>query len=106
MKINQAKIKDLLTAGVVITGGSSLLPGMVEVAEDVLGLPVRRGVPQGVGGLMDVVKSPIYATAVGLKEDINFCITHTNKIHGITLRIKVEYGCNVQLDKCHSKLCC
>jgi cell division protein FtsA len=55
-----------LTSGVVITGGSTLLPGMVELAEELMGVPVRRGVPRGIGGLVDVVKSPIYATGVGL----------------------------------------
>jgi len=39
---------------------------MCELAEDILGLPVRRGEPGGIGGLVDVVKSPIYATGVGL----------------------------------------
>ena len=45
-------------AGVVITGGTTLLDGMPELAEQVLGLPVRRGMPTGVGGLIDVVRSP------------------------------------------------
>jgi cell division protein FtsA len=58
--------EDLLASGVVITGGATMLPGMAEVAEDILGLPVRVGVPQGVGGLVDVVRSPVYATGVGL----------------------------------------
>ncbi len=57
---------ELLASGVVITGGSTLLDGMPEMAELVLGLPVRRGAPQGVGGLVDVVKSPAFATGVGL----------------------------------------
>jgi cell division protein FtsA len=57
---------ELLASGVVITGGSTLLDGMPEMAEHVLGLPVRRGAPQGVGGLVDVVKSPSFATGVGL----------------------------------------
>lgn len=65
-ELQKVRITELLTSGVVITGGTALLPGMVEIAEEVLGLPVRLGVPRGVGGLMDVVKSPIYATAVGL----------------------------------------
>ena len=43
-----------------------ILDGMPELAEQVLGLPVRRGAPRGVGGLVDVVKSPMYATGVGL----------------------------------------
>jgi cell division protein FtsA len=42
------------------------MDGMVEVAERVLGLPVRRGVPVNVGGLVDIINSPIYSTGVGL----------------------------------------
>lgn len=57
---------DMLAAGVVITGGTTLLDGMPELAEQVLGLPVRRGAPVGVGGLIDVVRSPMYSTGVGL----------------------------------------
>ncbi|MBI2373553.1 MAG: cell division protein FtsA [Deltaproteobacteria bacterium] len=58
--------EDLLASGVVLTGGTSLLAGISNVAEDVLGLPVRLGAPRGVGGLIDVVNSPIYSTGVGL----------------------------------------
>jgi len=65
-ELARTRLLDFLTSGIVITGGSSLLPGIMEIAEDVLGMPARLGVPRGVGGLMDVVKSPIYATAVGL----------------------------------------
>jgi cell division protein FtsA len=57
---------DMLAAGVVITGGTTLLDGMPELGEQVLGLPVRRASPVGVGGLIDVVRSPAYSTAVGL----------------------------------------
>ena len=57
---------DMLASGVVLTGGSTLLDGMPELGEQLLGLPVRRGAPLGVGGLSDVAKSPCYATAVGL----------------------------------------
>ncbi len=65
-EIQRSGYADLIPSGVVITGGSTLLHGMTELAEEVLGLPVRRGYPQGVGGLVDVVKSPMYATGVGL----------------------------------------
>jgi cell division protein FtsA len=58
--------EDLLASGAVITGGSTQLPGMAELAEDILGIPVRLGVPKGVGGLADVVKSPSFSTGVGL----------------------------------------
>ena len=56
----------VIASGIVLTGGSSILPGMPELAEQIFNLPVRRGVPQGIGGLVDVVNSPIYATGVGL----------------------------------------
>jgi len=65
-EIQKAGQEDLLASGVVLTGGSTQLQGMPELAEEVLGLPVRRGVPRNVGGLTDVVKSPAHATAVGL----------------------------------------
>ena len=65
-EIHRTGYEDLLASGVVITGGSTLLPGMAELAEDIIGLPVRCGIPTGIAGLVDVVKSPIYATGVGL----------------------------------------
>lgn len=65
-EIEKTGYEDLLASGVVITGGSTLLPGTAELAEEVIGLPVRGGVPRGVGGLVDVVRSPMFATGVGL----------------------------------------
>ncbi|MGH7416612.1 MAG: cell division protein FtsA, partial [Candidatus Rokuibacteriota bacterium] len=58
--------QDAATAGVVVTGGTSIMEGVPELAEAVFDLPVRRGLPETVGGLADVVKSPIYSTGVGL----------------------------------------
>ena len=55
-----------LNSGIVLTGGTALLEGLEEVAEEVFDLPVRRGDPAGVGGLVDRVSTPDYATAVGL----------------------------------------
>ncbi len=57
---------DALSSGVVITGGATLLEGMPELAEFIFEMPVKRGLPQNIGGLRDVVNSPKYATAVGL----------------------------------------
>mgnify|MGYP003348426338 CR=1 FL=1 len=65
-ELQKCGYEDLLASGVVITGGSTLLEGMPELAEEVLGLPTRRGMPRNIGGLVDVVKSPMYATGVGL----------------------------------------
>jgi cell division protein FtsA len=58
--------QDAATAGVVVTGGTSIMEGVPELAEGIFDQPVRRGVPIGVGGMADVVESPIYATGVGL----------------------------------------
>jgi cell division protein FtsA len=65
-EIIRSGYQDFIASGVVITGGTSILPGMPEIAEQIFNLPVRRGVPQGIGGLTDVVNSPIFATGVGL----------------------------------------
>ncbi len=56
----------LLAAGVVVTGGASIMKGIPELAERIFDLPVRRGMPTNIGGLIDVVNSPIYSTGVGL----------------------------------------
>ncbi len=58
--------EDLLAAGLVLTGGTSLLPGINEMAEQIFDMPVRRGHPLGVGGLSDVTNSPAFAVGVGL----------------------------------------
>ncbi|HOJ52875.1 MAG TPA: cell division protein FtsA [Syntrophales bacterium] len=65
-EIVKAGFEDNLAAGIVLTGGTALTPGVVELAEQMFNLPVRCGYPGRMKGLTDVVKSPIYATAVGL----------------------------------------
>jgi cell division protein FtsA len=57
---------NLLASGIVLTGGSAILEGVPELAEQIFNLPVRRGTPIGIGGLVDLVASPMYATGVGL----------------------------------------
>lgn len=65
-ELKNKKLIDMLSAGVVMTGGMSNFKGMEELASSVLGLNVRIGRPVNVGGLSDQVNNPIYATAVGL----------------------------------------
>lgn len=65
-EISRSGFDEHIAAGIVLTGGSSITEGMVELAEEVFNKPVRRGLPTGIGGLVDVVASPVYATAVGL----------------------------------------
>ena len=55
-----------IPSGVVVTGGTSALERLPELAEEVFELPVRRGIPRGVGGLVDRVQGPEFATSVGL----------------------------------------
>lgn len=64
--IQQSGLQPFLGAGIVLTGGSSELEGLVEMGEFIFDVPVRRGIPSKVGGLTEVVRSPGYATAVGL----------------------------------------
>ena len=65
-ELRRSGYEDLIAAGMVITGGSSQVKGLVELAEEIFHMPVRMGVPLHVSGLMDVVQAPIYSTAVGL----------------------------------------
>ncbi len=65
-ELRRSGFEDLIAAGVVLTGGSSKMEGLVELAEEVFHMPVRLGYPQHVSGLSDVVSNPIYATGVGL----------------------------------------
>jgi cell division protein FtsA len=65
-EIKKSTYEKLLASGVVLTGGCANLEGIVDLAEGIFSLPVRRGLPIGIGGLVDVVNNPIYATGVGL----------------------------------------
>jgi cell division protein FtsA len=67
--IRESGYEELLSSGVVITGGTSMLPGMAELGEDIFLKPVRIGVPEYSGGLADVVRTPRFATALGLLEE-------------------------------------
>ncbi len=66
MELQRSGYEEVIAAGVVLTGGSSKMEGAVELAEEVFHMPVRLGSPQHVTGMGDVVRNPIYATAVGL----------------------------------------
>jgi len=65
-EIKRSGFEDLIVAGIVLTGGSSLMPGALDLAERIFEAPVRLGVPEHITGLVDVVKNPMYATGVGL----------------------------------------
>jgi cell division protein FtsA len=65
-ELRRSGYEDLLSSGIVITGGSSAMQGMVELGEEIFHLPVRLGVPRNIGGLSAIVRTPRYATGVGL----------------------------------------
>ncbi len=58
--------ENLVSSGIVLTGGTASMEGITDLGEQIFNLPVRRGLPANITGLVDMVKSPIYATAVGL----------------------------------------
>jgi cell division protein FtsA len=65
-ELRRSGFEEVLSSGIVLTGGASLMPGMVELAEEVFHMPVRIGVPKYVGGLAEVVKNPRFSTGAGL----------------------------------------
>ena len=65
-ELRRSGMEEMIASGIVITGGSSLMKGMVELGEEIFHMPVRLGMPRYVGGLSEVVSNPRYATGVGL----------------------------------------
>ena len=94
-EIFRAGMDKIVTSGVVLTGGSSLLEGIEDIAETVFDLPSRLGRPRGISGLTDVVNNPMYATAVGLvlygariQPKKKFRIRDTNIFNRVMTRMK------------------
>ncbi|MDD1612581.1 MAG: cell division protein FtsA [Methylococcaceae bacterium] len=65
-ELRRSGYEELIAAGIVLTGGSSKVTGLTELAEEIFHMPVRMGIPQNVTGLPEVVRNPIYSTGVGL----------------------------------------
>ncbi len=87
--------EDMITSGVVLTGGTALLDGICDIAESIINQPTRMGRPQGIEGLVDVVNNPMYATGVGLviygarnKADDKFRIRDSNIFNRLISRMK------------------
>jgi cell division protein FtsA len=89
-ELRRSGFEDVLGSGIVLTGGSAKMEGMIDLAEEVFHMPVRLGVPQYVGGLKGVVQNPIYATGVGLVlygarfEEGKSYVTHEGQSPGFT----------------------
>src|SRR6056297_1092195 len=78
-ELRRSGYEDLVAAGVVLTGGTSRMEGVVELAEEIFHMPVRIACPQNVRGLADVVRNPIYSTGVGL---LHYALQETRQGHG------------------------
>lgn len=65
-ELRRQGLEDAIPAGIVLTGGASKIEGAVELAEEIFNMPVRLGIPRAITGLQDVIRNPIYATAIGL----------------------------------------
>jgi len=93
-ELRRSGFEDLIAAGVVLTGGTSKMEGVVELAEEIFHMPVSIGRPQGVTGLTDIVRNPIYSTAVGLllygaKQHCEGIVIPANAgMHGLVGKVK------------------
>ena len=65
-ELRRSGLEELIAAGIVLTGGTSKMEGVVDLAEEIFHLPVRLGMPHNIQGLADIVNNPIYSTGVGL----------------------------------------
>ena len=97
-EIFRAGMDNVITSGMVLTGGSSLLHGATDIAESVFDVPSRLGTPRGINGLIDVVNNPMYATGVGLvlygariQPEKKFRIRDTNIFNRVMTRMKTWF---------------
>ena len=98
-EIARSGYEDMVAAGIVLTGGTSMLEGGIELAEQIFNFPVRKGMPISIGGLVDVVKNPMYSTGVGLviagsksKDERRFRIRDRNVYTKVKGRMKEWLG--------------
>ncbi len=98
-EIRRSGFGDLIVSGVVLTGGTCILPGMADLAEQIFNVPVRIGSPREIGGLTAVVNSPAFATGVGLVkygcknlQVKNFSIGQENIFSRVVRRMREWFG--------------
>ena len=84
--------EEVMSSGVVLTGGSCVMPGMVELGEDIFLKPVRRGLPKYAGGLSDMVAQPRAATVMGLLEEARYARMRGLKVAQKNGSMKTAFG--------------
>ena len=90
--VRESGYEEVLSSGIVITGGSAVMPGMVELGEDIFLKPVRRGVPKYAGSLSDMVAQPRAATVMGLLEEARFARLRGFKVAQKNGSMKTAFG--------------
>jgi len=89
-RMEETGLLESISAGVVLTGGANLMEGMVECAEEVLGMPVRMGFPVGITGLTQLVQGPQYASSVGLlrygARQLAEAVSRADELHELAMR--------------------
>ena len=99
-ELRRSGFEDLIAAGIVLTGGTSKMEGAVELAEEIFHMPVSIGKPQGITGLTDIVRNPIYSTAVGLllygarQQGERVVVPHHEGMTGIVGKVKSWFAGN------------
>ncbi|MGM9489232.1 cell division protein FtsA [Ideonella sp. YS5] len=90
--IRDSGYEELLSSGIVITGGTAVMPGMVELGEDIFLKPVRKGLPTYSGALFDMVANPRSATVMGLLEEARIAHTRGHKAAQQAGSVKTMFG--------------
>ena len=100
-ELHRSRMGNAIASGIVITGGSSMMKGMINLGETVFNMPVRIGVPRDVDGLLQVVENPRYATGIGLlkigRDDLEKQLNYKlngNSISQIFKRMKMWFQGN------------
>jgi len=90
--IRESGYEEVLSSGIVLTGGSAVMPGMMELGEDIFLKPVRRGLPQYSGGLADMVALPRAATVMGMLEEARLARVRGFKVAQKNSSMKNAFG--------------
>ncbi|WP_038211727.1 cell division protein FtsA [Xenophilus azovorans] len=90
--VRESGYEEVLSSGVVLTGGSAVMPGMVELAEDIFLKPVRRGIPKYSSALSDMVAQPRAATVMGLLEEARHARMRGYKVAQKSGSVKTAFG--------------
>jgi cell division protein FtsA len=90
--VRESGFEEVLSSGIVITGGSAVMPGMVELGEDIFLKPVRRGIPRHIGVLSDMVAQPRAATVMGLLEEARLARVRGQKVAQQHGSVKTAFG--------------